>query len=306
MLLELLRQVRAAEPARPSSLSPGLDQDLETICLKCLEKDPAKRYNSALALAEDLERWLRGEPIIARPSSRTEQVVKWVRRRPTATALLLVSMVALVTLVSGSIAFTLRLQDQVYETEQAREDADNKANQLTIQATQLTIQIKETDQARKDANEKAEKLREKAVELKNKSDSLDQALRQSNRLLVDGRIQLVASALRDGQINLARDRLDEVPPKERFWDRHYLKRQQEGSLFTLYGHSRLDHNRVTIGRVRTTTSGASLMSRVRQVQECPSPSGSRGRRKRKCPRRLGIGARRLLCSSIVPVGRNKT
>jgi WD40 repeat protein len=229
-VLELLRQVREAEPPRPSSLCPGLDRDLETICLKCLEKDPAKRYGSAEALAADLGRWLQGEPILARPAGRAERVVKWARRRPTAAALLAVSAVALATLAGGGTAFTLRLQDQVHQTETARDDANAKA-------ALLTLQVQATDQARKDADDKAERLGEKAVELKNKSDALDSALRQSNRLLVDSRIQLMVSALREGHIALARDRLDEVPPKERTWVWHYLKRQQEGSLFTLYGHT---------------------------------------------------------------------
>jgi WD40 repeat protein len=246
-VLEVLRQVREAEPPRPSSLCPGLDRDLETICLKCLEKDPAKRYGSAEALAADLGRWLQGEPILARPAGRAERLAKWARRRPTAAALLAVSAVALAALVGGGTAFTLRLQDQVRQTETARDDANAKA-------ALLTVQVQATDQACKDADDKAEKLGKKAVELKNKSDDLNRALLQSNRLLVDSRIQLVVSALREGHIAVARDRLDEVPPKERTWVWHYLKRQQEGSLFSLYGHTG------TVDWVAYSADGARLAS----------------------------------------------
>ena len=98
---ETLRRVLDEEPARPGALRPGLDRDLETVCLKCLEKDPARRYPSALACAEDLERWLRHEPIHARPAGTWEVAAKWVRRHPARAALLAVialSAAALVTL----------------------------------------------------------------------------------------------------------------------------------------------------------------------------------------------------------------
>src|SRR5205823_8266013 len=80
--LETIRQVLDKEPRRPSLIQPRVDRDLETICLKCLEKEPSRRYGSAEALADDLERWLRGEPVVARPASLGERTMKWVRRRP--------------------------------------------------------------------------------------------------------------------------------------------------------------------------------------------------------------------------------
>jgi eukaryotic-like serine/threonine-protein kinase len=78
--LETLSQVQAAEPERPRALNPAIDRDLEAVCLKCLEKDPARRYGSADALAEDLERWLRGEPVGTRLPNLAVLVRWWLRQ----------------------------------------------------------------------------------------------------------------------------------------------------------------------------------------------------------------------------------
>ena len=85
--LETLEQVKSAEPIAPGRLQPGLPRDLETICLKCLRKEPARRYAGADALAEDLRRFGAGEPILARPVSGVERAWRWCRRKPALAAL---------------------------------------------------------------------------------------------------------------------------------------------------------------------------------------------------------------------------
>ncbi|MDX1946962.1 MAG: WD40 repeat domain-containing serine/threonine-protein kinase [Pirellulaceae bacterium] len=99
-IVDVLSQVMHDEPVPPSRLHPKLPRDLETICLKCLEKAPARRYPSAAALADDLERFLRDEPIAARPVGPVERAIKWARRRPAFAGLVAVSAAALVIVVS--------------------------------------------------------------------------------------------------------------------------------------------------------------------------------------------------------------
>src|SRR5206468_4839363 len=91
---ETIKLLEDTEPRPPRLLNPKVDRDLSTICLKCLEKDAKRRYSSALALAEDLEHWLKHEPIQARHSGVFARGKKWVRRNP-ASALLAASLIAL-------------------------------------------------------------------------------------------------------------------------------------------------------------------------------------------------------------------
>jgi TolB-like protein len=91
---ETIKLLLDTEPKQPRLLNPKIDRDLSTICLKCLEKDPQRRYSSALALAEDLEHWLKHEPILARHTGIFARGKKWMRRNPTS-ALLAASLVAL-------------------------------------------------------------------------------------------------------------------------------------------------------------------------------------------------------------------
>jgi WD40 repeat protein len=118
--LDVIAQVVQREPQHPRALNPRLDADLATICLKCLEKEPKKRYGSAEALAEDLERWLAGEPIRARPVTPAERLWRWGRRNPLVASL--AAGIALVLLLGSAIATYFAFAEAA-----ARRDADEKA-----------------------------------------------------------------------------------------------------------------------------------------------------------------------------------
>ena len=116
------------EPISPRRVRPSVPTDLDTICLKCLEKDPAKRYATSADLAVDLGRFLRGESILARPTGAWGRSTKWVKRKPLAAALIFVIVSAGLSLLTGSLWYNEKLSDalerekeQLEETERQRE-----------------------------------------------------------------------------------------------------------------------------------------------------------------------------------------
>jgi hypothetical protein len=118
----LLHQVLHDEPRRPRSLNDHIAKDLETVCLKAMAKEPARRYQSAQGFADDLRRWLRGEPIQARPVGGWERGWRWVRHRPAVAALLAVGFVAALALVGAiaGAAYNAQLQTALDDAQQAR------------------------------------------------------------------------------------------------------------------------------------------------------------------------------------------
>jgi tetratricopeptide (TPR) repeat protein len=121
--MDTILQVIAHEPVPPSRQQPKVPRDLETICLKCLQKEPTKRYASAEKLAEDLCRFLAGQPIVARPVGMLELLWKWVKRRPATAAL--IAVLVLSGVVSMVLAvWALGERDDAIT---ARKDADARA-----------------------------------------------------------------------------------------------------------------------------------------------------------------------------------
>lgn len=110
--LETVTKVREQEPEPPSRRNPHVPRDLEAICLKCLEKEPHRRYGSAEALAKDLERWLRGEPIHARPIRWPARFSRWCRRNPGIAALTGVTLFLLLLLLAGAVWESIRVIEQ--------------------------------------------------------------------------------------------------------------------------------------------------------------------------------------------------
>jgi WD40 repeat protein len=222
-VLDTLAQVLHDEPVRPSRLAGGVPRDLETICLKCLRKDPARRYAGADHLAADLERWLRGEPITARRVGVAERVVKWVRRRPAAAALAAVSGLAALALVGVivGLSYNARLQKTNDELVSAKTD------------------LQETNDKLRDTNGK---LAETSDELKSSLAAVRAEKARARHYFYVAQMALVERAREKGDagrvVQLLRSVIPESPEEEdvRGWEWHHLWRQYHGEQSRLRGH----------------------------------------------------------------------
>jgi WD40 repeat protein len=193
--LDTLLQVNADEPAPPTNLQPQTPRDLEIICLKCLQKDPKRRYPQAHELAEDLERYLRREPIHARPTPALERGWKWAWRHPAAALILFMLAVPLPALLLYVAALWRDAAD-------ARDEARQRAAQVT----------EERNHAKDLADREGEARRQIAEEHQ-----------RTEGILYAARIALAQQEWYAGNVGRTRQLLDECPAPLRGWEWRYLR-----------------------------------------------------------------------------------
>jgi WD40 repeat protein len=215
---ETIRQVIAGDPVSPSQLVPAMPRDLVTICMKCLQSSPARRYASATELADDLCRFLGSRPIQARPVGNLERAVKWVNRNRMVSALVVCVVVAL---LAGATVSYLKYRD-------AKEHE--------------AIAIANAKSANDRADERDAAVREEAARVRERDAALaaaDNREKEKNYQLGISDFLLAVAAYENRDVPLARERLERVPNEQRGWEWHYLRRQCEGGIFTLHGHTDL-------------------------------------------------------------------
>jgi WD40 repeat protein len=213
----LVHQVLHDEPRPPRRLNDHLPSDLQTICLKAMAKIPSRRYATAGDMADDLRRWLKGEPILARPMGPVERVLVWIRRRPAqATAYGLFFLVAILAPASGiAMAFW------------------RQANQAKQQAEDAYQQAKSDRQAALDARDL---LGREKTKVDNALAGEAKLRHQLDWLSYLHRIELAQRDWVDQQASRTEQRLDECPPHLRNWEWHYLKRLCHPERLSLQGH----------------------------------------------------------------------
>ena len=187
----LLDQIRSEDPPSPSKLNSQVPADLDTLCLKCLEKDPSRRFPTAAALAQELHRFLHGEPIHSRPITRWERARKWCQRNP------------IIASLSASVVLTL-LIDIAVSSFFARQSS-KRANDLANKQGEL---IDET----KRANQKAVEADQQTKLAVKRGDDLTKANTLTERHLYTAHMNLAQAAWEDNQVAGTLDKLQRYAP----------------------------------------------------------------------------------------------
>ena len=215
--LDTVMLVLNKEADRPRSINASADRDLETVALKCLEKEPARRYGSAEALAEDLDRWLNQEPILARPIGTPERVIKWAKRRPAIAAM--AAAVALAT-VAGVAGVIWQWREAVYQRGLAAEALVNLAAEA--QQKELARSREAAQRAAAEAAQTQEAVARKAAD-EQRGIAVD-ALDSVERFQYLNSVTLADHEWAANNIGHVDQLLAAGPAPLRNWEWHYLGR----------------------------------------------------------------------------------
>ncbi len=221
--LETLELVRGQEPVPPMQLQPRTPRDLNTICLKCLHKEPGQRYATALALAEDLARFQAGRPVQARPVGPLERGWRWCRHNPLVAGLMAAVVVALLlgTVISGS--FAVQSAHDAAEALSKRADAERETRRAR-QAEEQQRQAKKAAQQAQLAAQEAEKRK-------------DVQLNRAEGLRYAGQLSAALREWEAGNVELAWDHLEACRWDLRGWEHNYLCTLFQNNQITLRGHT---------------------------------------------------------------------
>jgi tetratricopeptide (TPR) repeat protein/tRNA A-37 threonylcarbamoyl transferase component Bud32 len=188
--LNTLLEVLHREPLPPRTLRPGVDRDLETVCLKCLQKDPHQRYASAAGLADDLERYLQGEPILARPVGQLERLTRWCRRNRAVALLAALAAAALAGLVVLSSWFAVaesrsaaNLRAALTKAERHAQEAQDRTTEAEQERTRADESFRQAHQAVNDCLRASEELSQLPGTQPVRKQLLDAALRYYEKFL---------------------------------------------------------------------------------------------------------------------------
>lgn len=148
--LETLRRAQFEDPPSPRAVVPSIPRDAATICLKCLAREPERRYRDATALADDLRRFLAGEPIAARPVGSVERMWKWSQRRPGLTAALVAASAAILIAIIGGTFYNVQLREMLVRTAAQEQQIRSQAGALVEQLNQVrrsnfTLQLNQAE-----------------------------------------------------------------------------------------------------------------------------------------------------------------
>ncbi len=224
--LETLELVRTADPLPPTHLQPRVPRDLETICLKCLQKEPAARFESMKELADELDRFIHQEPIRTRPVGLGERALKWARRHPSGASLIALSCFMVIALVGVWGVFTQRLREQRREANLARVDAEKARDAAKSLQVEAVTARNEALSAKNDAV----RARDEALEEKERTRRVTYAasIQLAHRAWGDGNIERMRSIL-EGQGCMPADGESDL----RNWEWRFLASLQQTEIKSL-------------------------------------------------------------------------